>query len=437
MTTAEKATSKLSFARSVWAATSDPAPPSQIIEPDSHYDVIVVGGGIAGAVATLTLSAGGASVALLEAFQLGSGATGRSGGFIVPAFPILSPQAVLQTLGASGEQLVSAVAGSADSLFDLVREHGIDCAAGQMGWFQPTFSSARLRAFEADAETWRRFGGKLTVLDGAETERQTGMPGYTGSCRLDAGGTIHPVRLVHGAVKAAVAHGARYLEHNPVLSMQRRDGRWYVQTPSLTISAETVLVCTNGRSATLTPELHRARVPALICQSASYPIADNDREHLLGQGSCLSDTQVNLFTYRFDPDWRLISGGFPLLPARDGRFLGSCIARRLQKALQIESPVHQEFVWFGKASVTEDFLPRACEIGPGAYTFSSCNGRGLALSTVFAQRFGKAILTGAFDDLPVPLAPPQPFRRRALARVGTRLYPLYGSIADRISRSRR
>lgn len=437
MTTAETATSRLSFARSVWAATCDPAPSSPVIEPDSHYDVIVVGGGIAGAVATLTLSLGGARVALLEAFRLASGATGRSGGFIVPAFPILSPRTVLQALGSPGEQLVSAVADSADCLFDLVREHRIDCAAGQMGWFQPTFSSARLKEFEADAETWRQFGGKLTVLDGLETERQTGMPGYSSSCLLDSGGTIHPVRLVHGLVRTAIAHGARYLEHTPVLSIQRRDGRWYVEASDLTVSAEKVLVCTNGRSPTLTPGLHRSLVPAMICQSATHPIAGPNRKHLLGQGSCLSDTQVNLFTYRFDPEWRLISGGFPLLPARDGRFLGSCIARRLRKALQIANRVHQEFVWFGQASVTEDFLPRACEIGPGAYTFTACNGRGLAMSTVFAHRFSKAILNNSFGELPIPLGPPQPFRRRALARLGTRLYPLYGSIADRISRSRR
>ena len=437
MTTDEPATSRLSFARSVWAATCDSPPPSPVIEPDSHYDVIVVGGGIAGAVATLTLSLGGARVALLEGFRLASGATGRSGGFIVPAFPILSPRAVLEKLGSPGERLVSAVAGSADCLFDLVREHRIDCAAGQMGWFQPTFSRAKLKEFEADAETWRRFGGNLTVLDGLETERQTGMPGYSGSCRLDSGGTIHPVRLVHGLMRTAIAHGARYLEHTPVVSMQRRNGRWYVATPSLTVSAEQVLVCTNGRSAALTPELHRSLVPVTICQSASHPIAGPDRKHLIGQGSCLSDTQVNLFTYRFDPQWRLISGGLPLLPARDGRFLGSCIARRLQKALRISNRVQQQFVWFGQASVTEDLLPRACQIGPGAYTFAACNGRGLAMSTVFAQRFSKVILNNSFDELPIPVNRPQPYRRRALARLGARLYPLYGSIADRISRSRR
>lgn len=436
MTTAEPATSRLSFARSVWAATCDSTPASPVIEPDSHYDVIVVGGGIAGAVATLTLSLGGARVALLEAFRLASGATGRSGGFIVPAFPILSPGDVLEVLGGRGEQLVSAVANSADCLFDLVREHRIDCAAGQRGWFQPTFSTARLKEFEADAEIWRRFGGKLTVLDALETERQTGMPGYSGSCRLDSGGTLHPVRLVHGLIRTAIAHGARHLEHTPVSSLQRRNGRWYVEAPALTVSAEKVLVCTNGRSATLTPALHRSLVPATICQSATHPIADPDRKHLLGQGSCLSDTQVNLFTYRFDPEWRLISGGFPLLPAGDGRFLGSCIARRLQKALHLANRIHQEFVWFGRASVTEDFLPRACEIGPGAYTFTACNGRGLAMSTMFAHRFSKAILDNSFGELPIPLSPPQPFRRRTLARLGARLYPLYGSIADRISRSR-
>jgi len=146
----------------------------------------------------------------------------------------------------------------------------------------------------------------------------------------------------------------------------------------------------------------------------------------------MSDTRVILFTYRFDVDWRLISGALPLLPIGSGRRLGCRMAGRLREALRIKSQIDQEFVWFGRASVTDDFLPRACELGPGAYTFAACNGRGLALSALFAHELSKSILSGSRDNLPVPLSSPQPFRNRALARVGARLYPVYGSIADQL-----
>jgi len=140
--------------------------------------VVVIGGGIAGAVAAATLARGGARVVLLEAHKLASGATGRSGGFVVPSFPVLSPRAVIDRLGSNGEQLVAAVARSADFVFNLVREYELDCDAGQNGWIHPTPSAQKLSEFEADADVWKQFGAGLSLLDAAETERQTGVPGY-------------------------------------------------------------------------------------------------------------------------------------------------------------------------------------------------------------------------------------------------------------------
>jgi len=426
-------TDRFSLERSVWTATAGPAPESQAVEPDTHCDVIIIGGGIAGAVAAATLARGGARVMLLEARQLASGATGRSGGFIVPAFPVLTARAVLKTLGNHGEQLVATVARSADFVFKLVREYGIDCDAEQNGWIQPTVSASKLKEFEADLDVWQRFGAGSSVLDAPETERRTGVPGYLGGYLAGTGGTVHPVKFVHGLLQEAIAHGARYLEWSPVLSMKASAGRWHVNTADLTLFAENVLVCTNGQSPELTPDLNRSLVPALICQSASQPIAHADRRHLIGQGSCMSDTRVNLFTYRFDADWRLISGGLPFLPLRSGRQFGRRLAARLQKTLLIKNPLAQEFVWFGRASVTDDFLPRSSELGPGAYAFTACNGRGLALSALFADTLSKAILSGSRDEMPVPFAQPQPYRRRSLARMGTRFYPVYGALADLIA----
>ena len=397
--------------------------------------MIVIGGGIAGAVAAATLARGGARVVLLEADKLASGATGRSGGYIVPSFPVLSPRAVIDRLGNDGEQLVTAVGRSADFVFDLIREYGLDCDAGQNGWIHPTVSPQKLEEFQADADIWQRFGARLAVLGAAETERQSGVSGFVGSCLAESGGTIHPVKFVHGLLQVAIAHGARYLERSPALSMRRCDGRWQVNTPNLSLSAETVLVCTNGQSPELTPDVHRSLLPALICHSASQPITAPDRKHLLGQGACLSDTRVNLFTYRFDADWRLISGALPVLPVGNGIRLGGRMADRLRKTLRIESQIDQEFIWFGRASVTDDFLPRAYELGPGAYSFIACNGRGLALSALFAHEMSKAILTGSWADLPISFNSPQPFRHRALARIGARLYPVYGRVADQFSSS--
>jgi glycine/D-amino acid oxidase-like deaminating enzyme len=421
------------YERSLWHATGNDRPASGPLDPGSSYDAIVIGGGIAGAVALARFAEAGLKALLVERYKLASGATGRSGGFIVPAFPALRPGSVIERLGQEGERLAATVARSAEFVFQLARDRGLDCAAGQHGWVHPTTSARKLQDLAADAELWNRLGSEVHVLGAEDMKRRTGVDGYVGGLVATTGGTIHPTRLVHSLVGAAVRQGATFLEHTPALAMERDGGRWHVTTPHGKVSADVVLVCTNGRSEQLTPGLHRSVVPTLICQSASRPIDEHRRIHLLGQGACLSDTCVNLFTYRFDADWRLISGAFaPLVPG-NGTKTGQRTAKRLQSMLGLGAPVEQEFVWFGEASVTDDLLPRATQIGPGAYALSACNGRGLALSSTLAWELATAVTKGRLQDFPLVLTAPKPFRSRTMARFATRLYSAYGRVADRWS----
>ena len=53
---------------------------------DAHFDVAIIGGGFTGLGAALELSENGVSVCILEAFEIGSGASGRNGGLVCSGF---------------------------------------------------------------------------------------------------------------------------------------------------------------------------------------------------------------------------------------------------------------------------------------------------------------------------------------------------------------
>lgn len=415
---------------SLWRATAGEPPASTPFEADRHYDAAVVGGGVAGATAALTLAAGGASVALLEADLAGSGATGRSAGFIVPAFAKTSPRQVIERLGDSGERLVELVAGSADFVFSLIRELEIDCNANQNGWFQPARSASAMARVEANARSYLQHGVNGTLLDATETEHVTGTQGYRGCWRADSGGTLHPVRFVHGLVSRAIERGIAYFPETPAGGMSRDGSRWKIATSRGPVRADTVLVCTNAQSPGVDRSLYRSVVPLQVCQFATRPLPEREREHLLQQGQCLTDTRVNLFSYRFDAEGRLITGAIPALPVRHGRWISRRIARRLQRELSLATCPAVEFVWSGTASVASDMLPHIYALGPGAHAITSCNGRGLAISTVLGQALARAILTGTESALPFPPQRPRPLPDRQLRILGTRLYPIYGLIKD-------
>jgi hypothetical protein len=70
------------------------------------------------------------------------------------------------------------------------------------------------------------------------------------------------------------------------------------------------------------------------------------------------------------------------------------------------------------------------EIGPGAHAIIACNGRGLAMSAMLGTAVGNAIADDRMFDVPLPIAEPEPARRRRLQMIGSRLYPVYGRVRD-------
>ncbi len=430
MTPAAATRGRDSFQRSLWHATAGPPPTGDDFEPHRSYDCIVIGAGIAGLVSALTLQRRGARVAVLEASAPGSGATGRAGGFVVPTFSAIRPTEVIRRYGERGERLVRAVAGSADVLFGLVREYGIECDGGQQGWFHPAHSSEALQRVDADAREWRSFGATMEVLDAAETQARTGVRSYAGSLFVPAGGAIHPVKLLHGLVSSARALGLKLFTGVRALSVQRGEGGWTVDTARGPIRSEQVLICTNARSPDLFADLEASIVPLHICQVATRPLTPAQRSHLIRQGQSLSDTQLDLLSYRFDAQWRLISGAMPVLPAGNGQRLARRIVTRIARELGFDFEPQIDYVWFGEASVTADRLPALHELGPGAHAIIACNGRGLAISAMLGSAVGNSIADGRMSDVPLPIGEPEPARRRRLQMIGSRLYPVYGRVRD-------
>lgn len=419
-----------SFSKSLWAATAGPAPADSPFEVGAHHDVAIVGAGLTGAVAGLTLARTGARVAILEAETPGSGATGRSGGYIVPAFSAIRPGALIARSGAAGERLVQIAATGAAATFDLIRESRIECDAVQGGWYHPAPTQSAWRQLVEDTPVWNAAGGRIELLDAAETLRRTGALGYEGATFAASGGTVHPVRLVYGLLERAREHGARLHSGTSVRRLERAGERWTVETTRGAITADRVIVCSNARSEPMASSADRGVVPLLICQMATRPIPRDARTHLFEQGTGLSDMRRNLFTYRFDRDWRLISGAMPLLPAKSGARLGRQMAARLARNLGLPFVPEPEYVWFGYASVTASRLPTVFEVDRDVWAVAACNGRGLAFSAVFGKLLAEAITSDTLGALPVPLQRTERVPFREVQIVGGRLYGGLGMMLD-------
>ena len=118
-------------ARSYYAASMQAAAnslnPRDSLRGEMRADVVVVGGGIAGVSAALHLAERGYKVVLLEARQVGYGASGRNGGQSIFGLATSQQALVAQVGSADARRLFDLSVAGLDLTDKLIREHRIDC----------------------------------------------------------------------------------------------------------------------------------------------------------------------------------------------------------------------------------------------------------------------------------------------------------------------
>ncbi|HEX2890872.1 FAD-binding oxidoreductase [Vineibacter terrae] len=405
---------------SFWAAAAPPPPPTGRLEGGKDVDVAIVGGGFSGLSTALHLAESGVACAVVEADEIGSGASGRNNGQVIPTMSRADPSAMVAKFGQErGQRFAGLVRDSAETVFDLVRRHDIDCAAEQSGWIQPAHTPGRVaKIAERRFKEWQALGAPVELLDRQQTESLLGSDAYCGAWLNRSGGHINPLAFARGLARAAIGKGAAVFTRSPARSIARLpDGGWQVRTPAGVLRAGRVVLATNAYSDDLWPGLKREVVPVFSFQMATQPLSDNLRKSLLPGRQAMSDTRSDLHFCRYTHDHRLVTGA-PLLWRGDlDRRLRAHVAARLQGLFPQLGAVTFDHLWCGYVGMTADYFPRLHELAPGVATWIGCNGRGVALATAMGPELARwAGGHARLDELALPVTPLQPIPAHALAR---------------------
>ncbi len=411
------------FPPSIWAATARPRLPAPALDTDADADAVVIGAGFTGLSAALELARAGQSVRLLEGQAVGWGASGRNNGQVIPIMTAAEPDALAARYGAVGERFVRLIGSSAQVLFDIARREGIadEAEAEQAGWFQPAHSPGRVALSRRRVQAWQRLGFPAELLDRDQTAALLGSDFWYGGMLNPSGGHINPLGLARGLARAAERHGVIIHETTPV-SGWRRDGNAWVVTAQNghRVRARHLILATNAYTGELVPglarRLARTIVPVLSWQMATQPVSDNLRATILPGRQAVSDTRGDLRFFRYDARGRLITGGVVIGSHDVARRVAAKAARNLAEAFPALGEQQMTHVWSGYIGMTWDRFPRIHQLGPDAWTWIGCNGRGVALGVSLGREMARAVSGQALDDLALPLSQPQPLPFHALAR---------------------
>ncbi len=224
------------------------------LSEDVTCEVAVIGAGLCGAAAALSLAKQGIDAVLVEAGRVAEKATGRNAGFILQGTAERYSRAKT-IMGAEKARAVHEwTLVNHRRLREVIAEEGIDCDYRRSGSLQLAGSPEEEAELVESAALLNADGFAAELLDAAALGSTYTDAGFHMGVLLPEDGEVHPARLVRGAVAAAVRHGVRLFEETPVTGLEANSpGDVTLQTATGTIRCQLVLICTNARVRQLLP----------------------------------------------------------------------------------------------------------------------------------------------------------------------------------------
>lgn len=415
----------------LWAHSALPVETAGPLAADMTTDVIVVGGGFTGLAAALRLAEQGAEVTLLEARDIGYGASGRNVG-LVNAGLWMSPSEIVQRLGDDhGERLMTLLGDAPARVFELIERHGIDCEASRAGTLHCAHSAAGYADLRRRAADWSERGAPVELLDRHHARDRIGSEYFHGALLDHRAGTVQPLGYARGLARAAAQAGARIHVQSPVRALNHRNGYWRAETAGGTVSGRSVILATNAYTEGVMP-IADCIVPFSFFQLATPPLPERVRETILPEGQGAWDTAKILTSLRLDAEGRLIAGSIGRLDARRRGIHAQWLRRKVRQVFPQIGEVRFNEGWHGTIATTGDHLPRMARPESGLITAYGYNGRGIGTGTVFGEVMADYALNEREQDLPLPLTDMKPEPLRALRAAGIELgVRAYHLIANR------
>ena len=355
------------YGRSPWIETFPksrvPSYPRQ--RGATQSPVVIVGGGLTGCATAYVFAAAGLEVVLLEAGQIGRGATGLAGGWMGAA-PAGSFVEVEKAAGrAAARDAFRAWRRAALDFSALLRRLDIKSAFAAQGTAVAAITADQLARLKREQKTRRDAGFDAPMLNAKTIKSELGLDG-AGAIRDDAGGVLDPYRACLGLASAAAARGAKVFEGSPVRKITFGRKNADVTTAGGSLRTTRIIVAT-GMPGALFKSLRRHFWFRSSYLAMTDRVPAKMRQQLGRRAAVVRDLAEPPHTVRWIEDERLLVAGAdsPTTSDRQGDRIAVQRTGQLMYELSTLYPdisgIPPEYGWEVPYARTSDGLPY---IGP-------------------------------------------------------------------------
>lgn len=384
---------------SYYAATARREQHFAALQGDTDADVAIVGGGLAGLSAAIELAERGFSVVLLEARQVGWGASGRNGGQAIAGLACDQDE-IERQLGLDEARRVWGMTIEAlDLIVQRCRRFSIDC-----DW-QPGYLGLAVNERKArELRTWHErmtgtYGYALEWIEPRDMPRWIASPRFHSGIHDARSGHLHPLKYSLGLARAAAGLGVRIHEDTAVTGMEPGP-RVRLRTAAGSVTASQVLLAGNVYLQGVARQLEPRIMPVGTYIVCSEPLDPGLCDALIPSRSAVCDTNFVLDYFRPTADHRMLYGGRVSYSTATPRDLVASMRKRVRTTFPQLAHAEVEYAWGGFVDISMNRAPDFGRLPPdGASTAHHANvyylqgfsGHGLALTGLAGKLVAEAM----------------------------------------------
>ena len=371
-------------------------------------DVLVIGAGYTGLSCAREIRKDDKTkrVMVLEANEIGFGASGRNGGFNMTLFGV-EPEVTLLRWGKEKTREAQAYMQRAvQYVKDLIESENLDSDYEHTGMLRVSYTDKQVRRLKKTYELLSDITkpGSFEYYDGEEVRKRLNCPHIKGAIYEPETGILDPCKHVRSLKKLAEREGAEIYENTQVIGISRDKTSSVVQTDDATIKAKKLVIATNAWTHTLksSPKIANVQAPVWTYQIVTEPLTPEQWKSInWGERMSIEDNRQLVHYTRITKCGRITMGGGSIGVEYNNKKMDLWKNEKtwgdLEKHLKWMFPtlkyIEVNYKWGGCVSANVDMTPEIGFIGDSNIIYSTgCIGHGVSLTQLNGRLIADLVL---------------------------------------------